>query len=110
MLPGANEVQLSFFNGMSDSCVKPVFQMTYSDSVSGKEAAFDIDFKNYNRYPDDPSRERAYVVSQKFPNTDFTILPTSVKCGETVFIFAESKIPKFSVSHFLLPFSLFSGN
>ena len=98
VLPAENEVHLSFFNGMSDNCGMPVFKMTYPDPVSGNEVAFNIDFKNFNKYPDDPSRDRNYVVSKMFPNTDFTIHSTSVKCNEADISFPELKLPKFPVS------------
>ena len=98
MLPASNEVELSFYNGMSDLCATPVFNMTYPDPGSGKEMFFTIDFNNFNKYPDDPSRERNYVVSQRLPNTVFTIQSTTVTCNKKVFNFGEYKFGKFPVS------------
>ena len=109
MLPAANEVQLSFFNGMSDNCGMPIFKMTYPDPITGKEVAFNIDFKNFNKYTDDPGRERNYVISQMFPNTEFTIHPTSVKCNDSVFSFADYKFGKYPVSCYDLLLTYFAS-
>ena len=92
VLPGAGELELSFYNGLSDKCDEPIFTMTYNDPGSQTMKTFEIDFSKFTKYEDDPDRERRYVVTSRFPNVNFTIKETSVKCNE--------KEIKFDVTHF----------
>lgn len=92
VLPGAGELELSFYNGLSDKCDEPIFTMTYNDPGSQTMKTFEIDFSKFTKYEDDPDRERRYVVTSRFPNVNFTIKETSVKCNE--------KEIKFDMTHF----------
>ncbi len=89
VVPSAGEVELSFYNGLSSQCDKPKFIMEYSEPGSSTTKSFDIDFSKFTQYPDDSSRDRDYVVTWRFPNTNFTIKPASIKCGQKTIEFSE---------------------
>lgn len=96
ILPADNKVQLTFLDGMSRVCSPPVFEMTFTFAESNRVAT--IDFLDFNKYPTDLTRERDYVVTRTFPNSEFTIKPFDVRCNEVVYSFKEFEFGKFPVS------------
>jgi hypothetical protein len=91
VLAGEGQVAFSFYNGLSDKCDTPVFNGTYRIDGSTKDEPFTIDFKEFTKYENDPERERRYVVNKEWPNANYTVAKTTVKCGTDSYTFEEYK-------------------
>ena len=91
ILPEPGKIELSFYNGLSDSCdMKPINLKFRNPETGNSMETFIIDFRNYTMYSESPARNRKYVVvSSQFPDSVFTIEPFEVDCAGTKYKFQK---------------------